>query len=142
MLATEADMKNLITALALSLFAAPIAAQNVSSAEGDWSNIPELRKNRIVELSSGAQNMVEKVVAQGKCKAVGSKDRVNLALPFLVEFAPDNKVASIMVKRIGCPEVESIAASTALYAAQAGTFKPNGDNEAGWYRGEVSYILR
>jgi hypothetical protein len=135
-------MRNLITAVALSLFTTSLAAQNVSSGEGDWSDIPELRKNRIVELSSGAQNMIEKVVAQGRCKAVGSKDRVNLALPFLVEFAPDNKVASIMVKRIGCPEVESIAASTALHAAQAGSIKPNGDNAAGWYRGEVSYILR
>ncbi len=135
-------MRILISALAVCLVAPTLAAQNVSSGEGDWSNIPELRKNRIVELSSGAQNMIEKVVAQGKCKAVGSKDRVNLALPFLVEFAPDNTVASIMIRRIGCPEVESIAASTALHAAQAGTIKPNGDNAARWYRGEVSYILR
>ena len=135
-------MRNLITVLALSLFAAPVFAQNISSGEGDWSNIPELRKNRIVELSSGAQNMIEKVLAQGKCKVVGDKDRVNLTMPFLVEFTPDNRVVSIMVKRIGCPEVESIAASTALHAAQAGAIKPNGDNEAGWYRGEVSYILR
>ena len=135
-------MRTLLTAIALSLLAIPLDAQNVSSGEGDWSGIPELSKNRIVELSSGAQNMVEKVVAQGKCKAVGSKNRVNLALPFLVEFAPDNTVASIMVKRIGCPEVESIAASTALIAARAGQIAPNGDNAAGWYRGEVSYILR
>ena len=135
-------MRNLIFGLALSLFAVPVVAQTVSSGDGDWSNIPELRKNRIVELSSGAQNMLEKVVAQGKCKSVGNKDRVNLALPFLVEFTPDNRVVNIMVKRIGCPEVESIAASTALYAAKAGAIKPNGDNEAGWYRGEVSYILR
>ena len=135
-------MRNLIPVLALCLLATPIVAQNVTSGEGDWSGIPELRKNRIIQLSSGAQNMVEKLVAQGKCKSVGSKDRVNLALPFLVEFTPDNTVVSIMVKRIGCPEVESIAASTALHAAQAGQIKPNGDNPAGWYRGEISYILQ
>jgi hypothetical protein len=135
-------MRIINLAIVLSLCATPLIAQNVTSGEGDWSGIPELRKNSVVELSSGAQIMIEKVVAQGKCKAVGSKDRVNLALPFLVEFAPDNSVASIMVKRIGCPEVESIAASTALHAAESDSIKPNGDNPAGWYRGEISYILR
>lgn len=82
-------MRKLITALVFSLFVAPLAAQNVSSSKGDWNNIPELSKNRIVELNSDPQNMAETVASQGKCKAVGNTDRVKLALQFLVEFGTE-----------------------------------------------------
>ena len=135
-------MRNIILASTLMLLAMPAAAQNVSVGEGDWSNIPALKKNRVVQLSPDSQSMIDRIALEDKCKALGRSGRINLAMPFLVEFTADNAVASILVKRIGCPDVESIAANTALRAAQSGKIKPDGDNAAGWYQGEVSYTLQ
>jgi hypothetical protein len=128
--------------LALALVQhAPAQSQAVEVGEGDWRNIPFLTGNRTVNLGIGAMERVDKIVAAGKCRAIGRRDTIKLLMPFIVEFNPDKSVARLVIKRIGCPEVEQIAASAAVHAAKTGRVVSDGKNDAGWYRGEVSYIL-
>lgn len=124
-----------------ALLATPLAAQTVQVGEGDWRNIPMLEKNASIPLGQRAMKRIDSIVGAGQCPAIGRRNAVAMALPFIVEFNPDKSVASLIVKRIGCPDVEQIAASVALYAAKTGEIVPSGKNDAGWYRGEVSYYL-
>ncbi len=124
-----------------TLIAAPLCAQTVEIGEGDWRNIPPIGQNMSVALGLGAMERIDKIVNKGECKPLGRRGKIVMAMPFIVEFNPDRTVARLVVKRIGCPEVEQIAASAALHAAKTGRATPTGVNTAGWYRGEVSYFL-
>ncbi|MEN9393119.1 MAG: hypothetical protein RJB02_963 [Pseudomonadota bacterium] len=132
----------LLTAL-FALAATPLAAQRVevADADNDWADFPALAKSMTVNLGDGAMADVDRLVAAGKCKAIGNKKRIRMQIPFLVQFGDTGSVDRVMLKRIGCPEVESIAASAALYAAQDGRIRQGSGNAAGWYRGSVNYIL-
>jgi hypothetical protein len=132
-------MRNLV--IFAALLAAPLTAQTVETGEGDWRNIPPIGQNMSVALGLGAMERIDKIVNKGACKALGRRGKITMAMPFIVEFNPDKSVARLVVKRIGCPEVEQIAASAALHAAKTGRATPTGVNTAGWYRGEVSYFL-
>jgi hypothetical protein len=130
-------------ALVLLSACLPVAlfAQTVEVGEGDWSDIPRMAKDRDVVLGVGAMERVDKIVAAGKCKVIGRKGKIKMLIPFIVKFAPDQSVKRLVVKRIGCPEVEQLAASVALYSAKSGHIKPTGENQTGWYSGVISYIL-
>ena len=132
----------LLTAL-LALTATPLAAQRVevADADNDWADFPTLAKSMTVNLGDGTMADVDRLVAAGKCKTIGNKKRIRMQIPFLVQFGDKGSVDRVMLKRIGCPEVESIAASAALYAAQDGRIRQGSGNAAGWYRGLVNYIL-
>jgi hypothetical protein len=127
--------------LLTALLPAALSAQTVEVGEGDWSNIPRMAKDRDVVLGVSAMERVDKIVAAGKCKAIGRKGNIKMLIPFIVEFGPDQSVRRLVVKRIGCPEVEQLAASVALYSAKSGHIKPTGENQTGWYSGVISYIL-
>lgn len=134
-------MRLVLIATAIVALAAPTAAQRIEVADGDWSDFPTLEKSQTVNLGDGAMNTIDRLVADGKCSKIGSKKRIRMDIPFLVQFVDGAKVERVMLKRIGCPEVESIAANAAYYAAKAGRIRPGTSNAAGWYRGTVSYIL-
>ena len=132
----------LLTAL-FALAATPLAAQRVevADADNDWADFPALAKSMTVNLGDRAMADIDRLVAAGKCKAIGNKKRIRMQIPFLVQFGDTGSVDRVMLKRIGCPEVESIAASAALYAAQDGRIRQGSGNAAGWYRGSVNYML-
>lgn len=132
--------KMLLTAMVI-LAAAPAAAQRVEVADGDWSDFPALDKSQIVSLGDGAMADIDRLVAAGKCSKIGSKKRIRMEIPFIAQFDEKQQVERVMLQRIGCPEVEVIAANAAMYAAKWGRIKPGTSNAAGWYRGMVSYIL-
>jgi hypothetical protein len=134
-------MRSLLIAAAVAAIAVPVAAQRIEVADGDWSEFPVLEKSQTVNLGDGAMADVDRLVAAGKCSKIGTKKRIRMEIPFLVQFVDGAKVDRVMLQRIGCPEVEGIAANAAYYAAKAGQIKPGTSNAAGWYRGSVSYIL-
>lgn len=117
------------------------SAQRVEVADGDWSDFPTLEKSQTVSLGDGAMGDIDRLVAAGKCSKIGNKKRIRMEIPFIAQFTPEGTVERVMLQRIGCPEVETIAANAALYAAKWGRIKPGDSNAAGWYRGFVSYIL-
>lgn len=126
---------------ATTLFVAPAYAQRVEVADGDWSDFPTLENSQTVNLGDGAMADIDRLVAAGKCDKIGNKKRIRMEIPFLAQFGADGKVERVMLNRIGCPEVETIAANAAYYAAKWGRIQPGTSNAAGWYRGLVSYIL-
>ena len=132
--------KLLITAIVATL-AVPASAQRVEVADGDWSDFPALDKSQVVDLGDGAMADIDRLVAAGKCDRIGSKKKIRMEIPFIAQFDASGKVERVMVQRINCPEVETIAANAAYYAAKWGRIKPGTSNPAGWYRGLVAYIL-
>jgi hypothetical protein len=135
-------MRTFLMAAALTLLAAPINAQRIETADdGDWSDFPALDKSQTVNLGDGAMEDIDRLVAAGKCDKIGNKKRIRMAIPFIAQFNTNGKVERVMLQRIGCKEVEAIAANAAYYAARDGRIKPGTENAAGWYRGSVSYIL-
>jgi hypothetical protein len=134
-------MRKILILGALMIAAAPASAQRLEVADGDWSDFPTLEKSQTVNLGEGAMADIDKLVAAGKCDKIGNKKRIRMEIPFIAQFANDGTVERVMLKRINCPEVETIAANAALYAAKWGRIKPGTSNAAGWYRGFVSYIL-
>jgi hypothetical protein len=124
------------------LLSAPLTAQSVEVAAGDWSTIPLLGKQSTVGMGMEATNKIDKIVASGGCDAIVHNRTIDLHLAFLVEYTPTGEAKRIVVQRIGCPDVEKIAAASALYAVEKGIVRATGENEAGWYRGAISYVLR
>lgn len=134
-------MRKFLIAMTLASLAVPAGAQRIDVADGDWSDFPALEKSQTVNLGDGAMANIDRLVASGKCSKIGTKKRIRMEISFLAQFNPDGKVERVMLNRIGCPEVEAIAANAAYYAAKDGRIKPGSSNAAGWYRGLVSYIL-
>jgi hypothetical protein len=136
-------MRPIILIALLALTASPVAAQRieVADAENDWKDFPALSKSMTVNLGDGAMADIDRLVAEGKCSVIGNKKRIRMDIPFLVQFDDEGRAERVMLKRIGCLEVESIAANAAYYAARNGRIKAGNGNPAGWYRGSVNYIL-
>jgi hypothetical protein len=135
-------MIRILLAASAALFVQTASAQSVEVAEGDWSDIPaaELARGPAF-ISDESMTKIDKLLAAGKCKSVGDRKFVNLNVPILVQFDRSNQVQKIVVRRIGCPEVEAIVGGIAVGRAQLGYYKSTGVNQAGWYRSEVSYSL-
>lgn len=134
-------MRKFLSIAIIALFATSATAQRIEVADGEWSDFPALEKSQTVNLGDGAMADIDRLVASGKCSKIGNKKRIRMEIPFLAQFDTNGKVERVMLNRIGCPEVETIAANAAYYAARDGRIKPGTSNAAGWYRGLVSYIL-
>lgn len=134
-------MRNILIAAAIATFALPATAQRIEVADGDWSDFPALAKSQTVNLGDGAMADIDRLVAAGKCDKIGNKKRIRMEIPFIAQFSENGSVERVMLQRIGCPEVETIAANAAYYAAKGGMIKAGTSNAAGWYRGLVSYVL-
>lgn len=132
----------LFATLGLSLACSPLAAHYVETGKGNWAEIPLLARHHTVRLSEQAMASVDALVEAGKCSVIGNERQIDLEMDFLVEFAPDNSIKRVIVEEIGCPEVERIAATATSQAASKGWLKPSGENDAGWYRGSITYQLR
>lgn len=125
-------------AAALLLGSVPAAAASVEVATGDWSNIPWAERRAYNIISGEAVDRIHKSFANGSCKMRGqTKNRVNLRVPFLVKFADDGSVDRIVVRKLGCPDVEAVLGSALLHQVKGGDYKATGENEALWYRSEV-----
>ncbi len=134
-------MRKFLSIAIIALFATSASAQRIEVADGEWSDFPALEKSQTVNLGDGAMADIDRLVASGKCSKIGNKKHIRMEIPFLAQFDANGKVERVMLNRIGCPEVETIAANAAYYAARDGRIKPGTSNAAGWYRGFVSYIL-
>lgn len=125
-----------------TMLSAPLAAHSVETAKGNWSEIPLLARHHTVRLSDQALADIDTLVETGKCNAIRKNRRIDLEMDFLVEFSKDNQIKRVIVEEIGCPEVEAIAATATSQAADKGWLKPTGENDAGWYRGSITYLLK
>lgn len=133
-------MKAIMAALALAGLIAPVAAQTVQSAEGDWSSLPALRFSKLNLISADVPEAIQRLVKSGECQLGGvSKRGVNMSVPFLVRFSTSGQVEEVVVRKLGCTRAEAILGASIIKLAQAGTLKPTGKNSAGWYRSELNF---
>ncbi len=128
------------TILAIAMIACSTAAlaQNVEVAGGDWGHIPQVKTQPTMRLADRTMTRIEGLLKQGKCERFGTGKRIQMDVPFLLQFGAVG-VERIVVKRIDCPELESLIGGTLASHAKAGVFKPTGENGAGWYRSTFSY---
>ena len=129
-----------LAAVAAALLAGSFqaSATTVEVATGDWSNIPWAERRAFNIISGDAVERIHKSFADGSCKLRGqTRDRINLRVPFLMKFAPDGSVERIVVRKLGCPAVESVLGSSLLRQVKSGDYKATGQNDALWYRSEV-----
>lgn len=129
--------------LSALILAGAANAQSIEVAGGDWSSIPKIEAKQETLISKNAMDRVQKIVGSKACKLAGqTKNRIDMTVPFLVQFDTSGAPARIVVARMDCPELESVMATVALGLVKSGEYKPTGANNAGWYRSDISFAIR
>ncbi|HEY0111614.1 MAG TPA: hypothetical protein VGB59_00525 [Allosphingosinicella sp.] len=131
-----------VLAMTLLLLAATPTANDVKVevGTGDWSSVPYARETG--KLMAGAETVgrIEAALERGRCSLPGlSRRRLDLSVPFLLHFQGNGELTRVVVRKLQCPEAESVIASAVLELAKSGEYRPTGENQTGWYRGELSF---
>lgn len=126
-----------MSVIALALLASAATVQpSISTATGDWSNIPPVALRHNSDNTAFIVDRIDAAVRTGKCKIRGVKRTgMNLSIPFLLQFDQNGAVTEVVVQNMGCPPVETAMGNAILRQAQRGDYRPTGKNLAGWYRG-------
>jgi hypothetical protein len=133
-------MRSLLIA-ALAFTATPSAAQQVEVAEGNWSDIPQVRAAGHGRMSDRALDKAAQLLGRDGPCATG-KSTIDMTVPFLLEFEPQGRaVRRIVVHKAGCVELEKLVGGVVLTLAQNGEYRPTGENLAHWYRGQISFAI-
>ena len=136
-------MKSFAFAAALMMAAAPLAAQPVSVAGGNWDNIPAIDAKGDYQISTDTMERLATLAEEKVCDVPGFKrNRINLTVPFLVQFDAQKTVQRVVVARLGCTQLEQLLGGAALQLSKMGEYAPTGENQTGWYRSELSLSLR
>jgi hypothetical protein len=129
----------LLTA-ALAAFAAPAAAQQVSTGSTDWDKLvparmgsDDLDYNRLVRWAT-------QELQNPACRVNGMRpDKFDIEEPYAVLLEPNGNVSRIIVREMGCPGLNTIVGSTVAELAKRGKFHPTGEKTALWYGGRLSF---
>lgn len=133
-------MKRLAIGMGLALAASAANAQSVEVGEGDWSNVPAIRSQGNLTMSPWQMTQIENLARAGTCQVEGlRRGRVDLTIPFVIQFNATGQIERIVLRNQRCPQLEGIVGGAVLRLAQAGEFRPTGENAAGWYRSQISF---
>ncbi len=133
-------MKALI-GLGLLFAATGASAQEFEVASGDWSNIPRIIHRGEFMMDDRMMARVDRLASAGTCSVPGlRRNRIDINVPFLMQFSPDGRVLRIVLQNTGCPELEAVIGGVLNRKLQAGDYRPTGENQEGWYRGDFRYI--
>ena len=136
-------MPRLFVMFAALACAAPAAAQSVEVASGNWTDIPRISAKQFTPVPTSSIDRMVDIVGSGTCKLEGqTKSNIDLTVRFLIHFEPSGTPARIVIARMNCPELERLMGGVVLQLARAGEFKPTGENPAGWYRSDLSFLVR
>lgn len=136
-------MKHWIIGAGLLAASATAGAQSVEVASGNWSNIPVAVARGQMRMTGEMMERMHQLAAQSSCEVRGfTRTNIEMTVPFLIRFTPDGTVERVVVRRLGCPQLESMLGSIVLQLAQAGEYRPTGENEERWYRSELSFVSR
>ena len=131
---------NHVWTIPLVAAAAPVAAQTVETASGDWSNIPEMRQQVSATADPTTIAAIAQLIDRGECTIAGQRrGRLDMRVPFLVQFKADGSIDRLVVHSLGCPRAEGLVAGEVLRLVQSGGFAPTGDRREGWFRSEVGF---
>ena len=135
-------MKRLL-ALALIAGSAGASAATIEAANGDWSALPLLERQGRQQVSTTTIERVHAIVAEAKCDLPGqTARRVSMTVPFAVQYGSDGTPSRVIIKRQNCEALESVLGGAVLQLVQSGEYKPTGENDYGWSRGEISFSSR
>ena len=132
-------------ATAFLLAAAPVSAQTVETGTGDWGNIPEMRRLVSATVDDNVIAAIAELIDREECTIPGQRrGRLDMTVPFLVEFKADGSLNRVIVRSLGCARAEGLVAGEVLRLVQSGGFAPNGGRREGWFRSEVgfAYLVR
>ncbi len=133
-------MKRLL-AMALLLAAVPAAsATRVEVADGDWSHLPLMKQRGSDHLNDNALARINEIVHSRQCTFPGQFGvTYDVTVSFAAHFAADGTVDRLVMNRLNCPEVEGLIGGALLEMINGGDYKPTGENDDRWYRGELSF---
>jgi hypothetical protein len=134
-------MFRMIAAAALAATPATAIAQGVEVAAGNWSGIPAIAPAKAMPMSDRSMVRIEKLLEAGKCPKYGDGDPIRLDVPFLLQFDTGGAVQRIVVRRLDCPELESLIGGVIASRAKSGYYRPTGANGSGWYRSDFNYSM-
>ncbi len=137
-------MKRIVLSLGLMLAAAGTAnAQSVEIGTGDWSSVPVIQPRGKVRMTEEIVERLHKVAAETKCNVSGfTARRIDLAVPFVIQFTPEGGIGRIVLRNMRCPQLESVLGGVLLQMAEAGEYRPTGENPERWYRSELTFLSR
>jgi hypothetical protein len=137
-------MKRIVLGLSLLLAAAGTAnAQSVEIADGDWSTVPVIQPRGKVRMTADIVDRLHKIAEETKCNISGfTPRRIDLAVPFVIQFTPQGGIGRIVLRNMRCPQLESVLGAVLLQMAQAGEYRPTGENQERWYRSELTFLSR
>ena len=82
----------------------------------------------------------DRIMQSGRCSFPGqSADRYSIDVPYAVLLQPSGEVSKVVVKQIGCPELELLTGEVAQELAKARDFRPTKAPAEQWYVSEVYY---
>ena len=130
-------------ALTLLLVSAPVAAQTVQVADTDWSYLPRMQHVSNNHLDNIMLAGVHDVIRRGDCEIPGQRRHsVDLTVPFAAQLSADGQVRRLVLKPLGCAEVEGIVAGALLEMLKGGDYRATSRNAEGWYQGEFSFASK
>jgi hypothetical protein len=130
-------------AATIAFTAAPAAAQTVEAAGGDWSAVPYIRAQGRMFLGPNTMASLERLAAEGVCPTAGlRRHSIDLDIPFLLRFDARGQIQRIVVRKTGCPQLETIVGGALVLLVRQGEYKPTGDNETGWYRSDLNFSMK
>ena len=131
-----------IFAAALLFAAAPVAAQTVETATGDWNAIPEMQQVNGAALEPDVIAAIAETMHYRECVIEGQhRNNVDVDMPFLVLFKADGTVDRLVIRPLGCARAEGLLAGAVLRLVQRGGFTPQGQRRQGWFRGHIGFAI-
>ena len=129
--------------LALALLLAPVpaaSATRVEVADGNWSFLPLMKQRGSDHLNNDALARIDEIVHDRSCTLPGQWGKnYDVTVSFAAHFSPDGTLNRLVMERLNCPEVEGLIGGVLLEMIKAGEYRPTGENDQGWYRGELSF---
>ena len=122
------------------LFLAAATSNPINVGKFDPSQFPNAvkvsRRMPQEELTARA----DRIMQSGRCSFPGqSADRYSIDVPYAVLLQPTGEVSQVVVKEIGCPELELLTGEVANELAKARDFRPTKAPSEQWYVSEVYY---
>ena len=127
----------MITAL---LFLAATSSNPIEVGKFDPSAFPNAIKvdRRIPQEELTAR--ADRIMKSGRCSLPGqSVDQYSIDVPYAVLVQPSGEVTRVVVKEVGCPELELLTGEVANELAKARDFRPTKASSERWYVSEVYY---
>lgn len=120
-------------AVAALLVSSAAHAQPVDVGTGDWARFPVARQTGQSQIGPAVADAVQTLGRSGTCRVPGlGPRRVNISVPFTLRFERSQQVERIVVRDVGCPELETLVGRVLQRLAAQGEFVATGG--PGWYR--------